>query len=132
MAGRHPIDRAPGIIALRASRGAAYRGVVIEDVRYEVQPLAVWFVHFKDKHAGFQSFDQGSVDGLLRRRISTAVPPRLRSLFDGNGRDTGEIRNATFENCRFGDQLLTAENVERYLERRGKTSDFRYTAHDPR
>jgi len=114
------------IVSLANIKDAKYRDIVIENVRSEVPVNQVFFLVTKGTAAGFDQ-GLGDVDGLVFRNISVPGKPRLKGLFNGNGTNTGAIKNVTFDNVRIGGTLLTAENADQHIEQQGKTSEFTYT-----
>ena len=111
---------------------AAYKNVVIENVRHEKQSSQLFGVRtmlaLEDKsHASYRD-GRGSVDGMVFRNITAAEQPVNPSVFDGNGREPGTISNVTFENLRVAGNLVTEENAASYVVPRGKAFGFHYLA----
>jgi hypothetical protein len=110
---------------------AAYRNIVVENVRHEGKPYQLFGVRIKlaaedPGHASYRE-GRGSLDGLTLKNITAAQPPLHPSVFDGNGSEPGTIANVTFENLRIAGELVTDKNAAAHIVPRGQTSSFRYT-----
>jgi hypothetical protein len=110
---------------------AAYRNVVIENVRYESKPYQLFGIRTKlapENPASLASYREGlgCVEGIVIRNITTELKPLHPSVFEGNGDEPGTISNVTFENVRIAGTSMTETNSSDYVIRRGKTSGFRY------
>ena len=134
--GRKPSDKDwlnCDVVALMDTHNhAAYRNIVVENVRHEGRPYQLFGVRTKlaDEDKGHAEDRQGlgSVDGMIFRNIAVAQEPQQTSVFDGNGAEPGSISNVTFENMRIAAVLVTSANASVYVTQRGKTSDFHYAA----
>jgi len=111
---------------------AAYKNVVIENVRHEKHSSQLFGVRtmlsLEDKsHASYRD-GRGSVEGMAFRNITAAEQPVNPSVFEGNGREPGTISNVTFDNLRVAGNLVTEANAASYVVTHGKTSGFQYLA----
>jgi hypothetical protein len=115
-------------------QGAAYKNVVIENVRHEKTSFQLFglrtMLTAEDTSAGHAKYrdGRGSVDGLVFRNIIAVEKPRNPSVFDGNGSEPGAISNVTFENLQIAGETVTEANASAYILQRGKTSGFRFLA----
>ena len=123
------------VIGLENDNGATYKGMTIENVRFDKRPYMLFGVHIKIEDSGFASdpkFNKGlgSIDGMVFRNIRTSAAPVRISSFNGNGNvtaaSTGDIKNVLFENLYIAGELVTETNAQKYIVQKGKTSGFRY------
>jgi hypothetical protein len=114
---------------------AAYRNIVIENIRYDGKPYQLFGVRTMlapEAGAGLASYRQGlgGLDGMVLKNITAMQPPLRASVFDGNGSEPGSIQNVTFENIQVNGTRVTAENAAAYVVQRGKTSGFHFDSSD--
>lgn len=124
-----------GIINLKNSNGATYKGMIFENIRIEKKPYRLIGIAIKQTDPGWTdnphyNLGLGSVDGMIFRNISMPEVPVRPSIFNGNGNvtaeSTGDIKNITFENITIGGISLTGQNADSYITRIGNTSNFIY------
>jgi hypothetical protein len=99
-------------------------GVTIENLRLEEPPLQLFGM--KIKQGGKYAEGRGSVSGITFRNWTMPSAPRVKSLIDGNGAETGAIENLVFENIMLGPAKLTAANADEFITRTNKTANFVY------
>jgi hypothetical protein len=125
---RHEIDGSYPFVnnAVMGSRnysgGRTGPGVTIENLRFEEAPFQLWGM--KIKQGGKYSEGCGSISGLTFRNWTMPAPPRVKSLIDGNGSETGVIENPVFENIQIGSNRLTAGNADTFITRTNRTAQF--------
>jgi len=124
-----------GIIDLKNSNGATYKGMTIENIRLEKKPYRLMGIAIKQTDPGWTdnpkyNLGLGSIDGITFRNISMPEAPVRLSIFNGNGNvtpeSTGDIKNITFENITIAGTPLTEQNSSNYITRLGNTSNFNY------
>jgi hypothetical protein len=115
------------IIDLRNLDGSNLTDVIVEDVTIE-KGVKTWeIVRFCTRNLWTpRSVGKGSVERMTFRNIICPEMPAGKSTFDGNGEETGEIKNITFENVSVAGTVITDSNADVYVERRNKTSGFKY------
>jgi hypothetical protein len=111
--------------------GANYSDILIENVRIEDTPFRLFLFQTrkawqKDSKGNLKSKGEGTLEQVTFRNISCPQEPLNKSIFDGNGENTGYIRNITFDNVTIGGTRLTAKNADRYIDRQNKTENFNY------
>jgi len=99
-------------------------GVTIENLRFEERPLQLFGM--KIKQGGQYNEGRGGINGITFRNWTMPSAPRMKSLIDGNGADTGSIENLVFENIMIGPTKLTAANADEFITRTNKTANFVY------
>ena len=114
--------------------GIHYQSLVAENIRSEIKNRMTIAIQIKNNfsmklpNGQFATYNEGMgrISNLVFRNFTIMKKPNCRAFFDGNGEKDGSIRNVTFENYRIEGELLTDENADNYLIRKGKTSDFYY------
>ncbi|MDO5582386.1 MAG: hypothetical protein Q4G69_14785 [Planctomycetia bacterium] len=114
--------------------GIHYHHLVAENVRSEIKNRMTIAIQIKNHFSmklpdgSIETYNEGlgHVSDLVFRNFTIMEKPLCRSVFDGNGDKDGSVKNITFENYRIEGELLTEENADKYIIRKGKTSDFHY------
>jgi hypothetical protein len=99
--------------------------IVIENLRFEARPYQLLDLRIKGNRPGLTS-GRGSIEGMTLRNWSVGAVPIAESVIDGNGIESGEIKNVIFENIVIGGTRLTGANARTYIVRQNKTSGIVY------
>ncbi|MBW2524153.1 MAG: hypothetical protein JRI23_08255 [Deltaproteobacteria bacterium] len=113
------------IVGCRNLSGATTSQLVFDQIRMEQSPYQLFGIRIEDTMPGFDA-GLGSVEELIFRSWSVPAPPLALSVFDGNGTQTGEIKNVTFDDVVIDGVTLSESNAASYLIRQGLTSGFQY------
>ncbi|MCX7826803.1 MAG: hypothetical protein N2689_14780 [Verrucomicrobiae bacterium] len=124
MPGRYKFINNAVVASRNFCGGRTGPGVVIENLRFEEPPLQLFGM--KIKQGGKYNEGRGGIHGVTFRNWTMPSAPRMKSLIDGNGTETGAIENLVFENIMIGPTKLTAANADEFITRTNKTANFTY------
>ena len=114
------------VISFQNMNGSTFSNNTVQNIRSDVKVYKIFNVQIKSTQTGFTQ-GLGSIASMTFKNLSFPMGQKYLSTFDGNGTQTGDINNITFQDVVVVGNLLTSSNVVTYITISGLTSNFLYT-----
>ena len=114
------------VVSCRNIAGAKLSQFRFTDFWIEDEIFQLVRLQIKDTMTGFTQ-GKGTIDGVFLKNFNLSRKPRIPSSIDGNGTETGEIKNVTFENLKIAGEAIKGKKNnkgEDVLITAGKTSNI--------